>query len=164
MTELAKGGFTVEQSMSAAKGTLQLAAAAQIDAASAATIQANALNTFGLKADYAAKVSDVLANAANASSAEITDVAYALQAGGSVANQFGLTVEDTAAAIGLMANAGIAGSDAGTLLKSALLALTDQGEPAQRRHRGPRAHRVRRARPIRGLSASWGSCKKRPPA
>ena len=30
-----------------------------------------------------------------------------------------------------MANAGIAGSDAGTLLKSALLALTDQGEPAQ---------------------------------
>ena len=66
MTELAKGGFTVEQSMSAAKGTLQLAAAAQIDAASAATIQANALNTFGLSADYASKVSDVLANAANA--------------------------------------------------------------------------------------------------
>lgn len=131
MTELAKGGLSVEESMAAAKGTLQLAAAAQTDAATAATIQANALNTFGLEADYAAKIADVLANTANASTAEITDVAFALQAGGAVANQFGLTVEDTAAAIGMMANAGIAGSDAGTLLKSALLGLTDQGEPAQ---------------------------------
>lgn len=131
MSELAKGGFTVEQSMSAAKGTLQLAAAAQIDAASAATIQSQALQSFGLNADYAATASDVLANAANASSAEITDVASGLQQSGAVANQFGLTLEDTAAALGLLANSGIQGSDAGTLLKSALLALTDQSNPAQ---------------------------------
>lgn len=132
MTELAKGGFTVKQSMDAAKGSLQLAAAAQIDAAQAATIQSQALQAFGLKAADAGRVADVLANAANASSAEITDVAFALQSGGAVAKQFGLTIEDTAAAIGLMANSGIKGSDAGTLLKSALLALTDQGKPAQK--------------------------------
>lgn len=131
MTELAKGGFTVEQSMAAAKGTLQLAAAAQIDAASAATIQSQALQAFGLNADYAAKTSDVLANAANASSAEITDIANGLQQSGAVANQFGLTIEDTATALGLFANSGIQGSDAGTLLKSALLALTDTSNPAQ---------------------------------
>ncbi|MGC7322192.1 phage tail tape measure protein, partial [Mycobacteroides abscessus subsp. massiliense] len=63
--------------------------------------------------------------------AEITDVAQALQSGGAVANQFGLKLEDTAAAIGLLANNGIKGSDAGTLLKSALLALTDTSNPAQ---------------------------------
>ncbi|WP_228535897.1 phage tail tape measure protein [Nocardia sp. BSTN01] len=131
MTELAKGGFNVKQSMDAAKGSLQLAAAAQIDAAQAATIQSAALQAFGLQAGDATRVADVLANTANASSAEITDVAYALQSGGAVAHQFGLTVEDTAAAIGLFANSGIKGSDAGTLLKSALLALTDQGKPAQ---------------------------------
>ncbi|OZF00859.1 phage tail tape measure protein [Rhodococcus sp. 15-1154-1] len=131
MSELAKGGFTVEQSMDAAKGTLQLAAAAQIDAATAATIQSQALQAFGLDASYAAKTSDILANAANASSAEITDVASGLQQSGAVANQFGLTLEDTAAGLGLLANAGIQGSDAGTLLKSALLALTDQSNPAQ---------------------------------
>ncbi|MCC3311533.1 phage tail tape measure protein [Nocardia africana] len=131
MTELAKGGFNVKQSMDAAKGSLQLAAAAQIDAAQAATIQSSALQAFGLQASDATRVADVLANTANASSAEITDVAYALQSGGAVAHQFGLTVEDTASAIGLMANSGIKGSDAGTLLKSALLALTDQGKPAQ---------------------------------
>lgn len=131
MTELAKGGFTVQQSMDAAKGTLQLAAAAQIDAASAATIQSQALQSFGLNADYAAKVSDVLANSANASSAEITDVAMGLAQSGAVANQFGMSIEDTAATLGVLANAGIQGSDAGTLLKSTLLALTDQSNPAQ---------------------------------
>ncbi len=131
MTELAKAGFSIDQSMTAAKGTLQLAAAAQIGAADAATIQANALQVFGLKADYAGKAADVLANAANSSSADITDVAQALQAGGTVASQFGLTLEDTSAAIAMLANNGIKGSDAGTLLKSTLLALTDQSEPAQ---------------------------------
>lgn len=131
MTELAKGGFTVEQSMAAARGTLQLAAAAQIDAAQAATIQSAALQAFGLSADSAGKMSDTLANAANASSAEITDVAAALQQAGTVANQFGLTAEDTAAAIALLANNGIKGSDAGTLLKTSLQSLTDQGNPAQ---------------------------------
>ncbi|WP_418346165.1 phage tail tape measure protein [Rhodococcus pyridinivorans] len=131
MTELAKGGFTVEQSMAAARGTLQLAAAAQIDAASAATIQSQALQAFGLDADYAAKAADVLANGANASSAEITDVASGLQQAGAVANQFGVSLEDTVAGLGMLANAGIQGSDAGTLLKSTLLALTDQSNPAQ---------------------------------
>ena len=131
MTELAKGGFTVQQSMDATKGSLQLAAAAQISAADAATIQSQALQAFGLSAGDAGKISDTLANAANASSAEITDVAAALAQAGTVANQFGLSAQDTAAAIGLLANNGIKGSDAGTLLKSSLLALTDQSNPAQ---------------------------------
>jgi TP901 family phage tail tape measure protein len=131
MTELAKGGFDVQQSMEAARGSLQLAAAAGISATEAATIQSQALQAFGLGAESAGKISDTLANAANASSAEITDVAQALAQAGTVANQFGLTAEDTASAIALLANNGIKGSDAGTLLKSSLLALTDQGNPAQ---------------------------------
>lgn len=131
MTELAKGGFSVDEAMAAARGTLQLAAAAQIGAADAATIQSKALQAFGLDADYAATAADVLANGANASSAEITEIAFGLQAAGSVANQFGVSLEDTVSGLGLLANAGIAGSDAGTLLKTTLLALTDQSNPAQ---------------------------------
>ncbi|MDJ0010093.1 phage tail tape measure protein [Gordonia alkanivorans] len=131
MLELAKGGFTVEQSMQAARGTLQLAAAAQISAADAATIQSQALQAFGKDATYAGKTADILANAANASSADITDVAQALQQSGTVANQFGVSMSDTAASIALLANAGIKGSDAGTLLKSTLLALTDGSDQAQ---------------------------------
>ncbi|QNE90253.1 phage tail tape measure protein [Corynebacterium incognita] len=131
MTELAKGGFTVDQAIGAAKGTLQLAAAAQVDAATAATIQSQALQAFSLDASNAARVSDILAGAANASSAEMTGIAQGMQQAGTVANQFGLSVDDTATSLAMMANAGIQGSDAGTLLKTALLSLTDQGKPAQ---------------------------------
>lgn len=131
MTELAKGGFTVEQAMDAAKGTLQLAAAAQVEAAQAATIQSQALQSFGLNASEAARVSDILAGAANASSAEMTGIAQGMQQAGTVSKQFGLTIDDTATALAMFANAGIQGSDAGTLLKTALLSLTDQGKPAQ---------------------------------
>lgn len=130
MTELVKGGLSVQQAMEAARGTVQLAAAAQVDAATAATIQARTLQTFHLEASRAADAADVLANTANASTGEIGDFAYGMQAGGAVAAQFGLTMEDTAAALGLFANNGIVGSDAGTMLKSALLALTDSGKPA----------------------------------
>lgn len=131
MTELAKGGFTVEQSIGAAKGTLQLAAAAQVDAATAATIQSQALQAFSLDAGEAARVSDILAGAANASSAEMTGISQGLQQAGTVANQFGVSIDDTATTLAMFANAGIQGSDAGTLMKTALLALTDQGKPAQ---------------------------------
>ncbi|MBD0853047.1 phage tail tape measure protein [Corynebacterium striatum] len=131
MTELAKGGFNVEQSIGAAKGTLQLAAAAQVDAATAATIQSQALQAFSLDAGEAARVSDILAGAANASSAEMTGISQGLQQAGTVANQFGVSIDDTATTLAMFANAGIQGSDAGTLMKTALLALTDQGKPAQ---------------------------------
>lgn len=132
MTELAKGGFSVADSMGAAKGTLQLAAAAQVSAADAATIQSQALQAFGLGAEDAARVSDILAGAANASSAEMTGIAQGMQQVGTVANGFSVSIEDTATGLAMLANAGIQGSDAGTLLKSAMLALTDQGKPAQK--------------------------------
>ncbi|DAZ90155.1 phage tail tape measure protein [Mycobacteroides abscessus] len=131
MTELVKGGLDVRQAMDAARGTLQLATAAQVEAATAAEIQARTLNTFGLGAESAAMVADALSNAANAASGEITDVAYAVQAGGAVASNFGLSVEDTVTALALFAKNGIIGSDAGTMLKASLLAITDSSNPAQ---------------------------------
>jgi TP901 family phage tail tape measure protein len=123
MTELAKGGLSVDQAMTAAKGTLQLAAAAQISGAQAATIQSSALNAFGLSADNAGKVADVLANVANQSAGEITDFAAGMQQSAAVAHQYGISLEDNATALGLFANAGIKGSDAGTSFKTMLTAL-----------------------------------------
>lgn len=131
MTELAKANFSVDQAQQAAKGSLQLAAAAQIDGARAAEIQANAINAYGLEASDAARVADVLANAANASSAEITDVADALSQASAVAANAKISIEDTATVLGILANNGIKGSDAGTLMKSALLALQSPSKQAR---------------------------------
>ncbi len=130
MTELAKGNLTAKQAMDAAKGTLQLAAAAQITGAEAAKIQADALGAFSLKASAASHVADVLANAANSATGEISDFAQGLAASSAVAHQFGLSVDDTVTALALFANAGIHGSDAGTSLKSALLALASPSSQA----------------------------------
>jgi len=131
MTELAKGGLSVDQAMAAAKGTLQLAAAAQIDGGQAAEIQSNALNAFGLSAESASHVSDVLANAANAASGEITDFASGLQQSSAVASSFGISLDDTTTVLGLFANRGIQGSDAGTSFKTMLIAMANPTAKAQ---------------------------------
>ncbi|ABM12290.1 phage tail tape measure protein, TP901 family [Mycolicibacterium vanbaalenii PYR-1] len=131
MTELAKAGFSVDEAISSARGTMQLATAAEIDAAEAAEIQANAINAFGLSADDAAHVADVLANAAVGSAADIPDLALALQQVGGIAQGFGEDIEGTVAAIAMLADVGIKGSDAGTLLKTTLQSITKQGDPAR---------------------------------
>lgn len=123
MTELAKGGLSVQDSMAAAKGTLQLATAAQVDGARAAEIQANALNTFGLAGSSAGHVADVLANTANAASGEIGDFAQGLKQAGLVAHGMGISIDDTATVLGLFAQKGLMGADAGTTLKNMLIYL-----------------------------------------
>lgn len=128
MVELSRAGLSVQESMDAARGVLQLSAAAQIGNAQAATITANALNTFGLAGTEAATVANLLAGGANASSAKITDMAAAIQASGAVAASMGVPIDSLTTAIALMANAGIAGSDAGTSLKTMLMRL---GAPTQ---------------------------------
>ena len=123
MTELAKGGLSVEGAMRASLGTLQLAGAAQVDAATAAQIQSAALNQFNLPATRAGQVADVLANSANAAAGEVTDMAVALQYVGPVANAAGVGVGDTGTAIGLLAKNGLIGQKAGTGLRGMIAGL-----------------------------------------
>jgi len=123
MTELAKGGLSVTDSMAAARGTLLLAAAAQTDNATAATIVADTLNAFGLAGKDAAMVTDLLAASANASTASIDDMAQGLKQASAVAKQAGVPVDQTTAALARLANAGIKGSDAGTSFKTMLMRL-----------------------------------------
>jgi TP901 family phage tail tape measure protein len=130
MTELAKGGLSVDQAMTAAKGTLQLAAAAQIDAARAAEIQSDALNQFGLAAGEAGRVADILANTANAASGEVTDIANALKFVGPVAKSVNAPIESVATAIGLIATQGIRGEQAGTSLRGMIASLAAPSGPA----------------------------------
>lgn len=130
MTELAKGGLTVHEAMTAAKGTLQLAAAAQIEAAQAAEIQSDALNQFGLAASDAGRVADILANTANAASGEITDMANALKYVGPVAKTVNEPIENVATAIGLIATQGIRGEQAGTSLRGMIASLAAPSGPA----------------------------------
>lgn len=130
MTELAKGGLSVSEAMTAAKGTLQLAAAAQIDAAQAAEIQSDALNQFGLAATEAGHVADLLANTANAASGEITDMAQALKYIGPIAKAIGADIDSVSTAVGLLAVQGIRGEQAGTSLRGIIASLSAPSKEA----------------------------------
>ena len=123
MLELSKGGLSVNQVLKATRGVLQLSTAAQISNAEAAKITARALNAFSLAGEEASHVADVLANAAVASTGEINDFALGLQQSSALAKSYGLSIEETVGALMRLADAGIVGSDAGTLLKRTLQTL-----------------------------------------
>lgn len=122
--ELAKAGVSTKDILGGAlSGSLNLAAAGQIDLADAATVAAQAMNTFHLKGSDVAHIADVLANGANKSAADISSLSLGMSQAGNVAAAMGISLEDTTAVLSAFADRGIQGSDAGTSLKTMLLRL-----------------------------------------
>lgn len=133
MTELAKAGLGVQDSIAGARGVLQLATAAAIDNAQAVELAANAINAFGLAGRDATHVADVFANAANAAQGSIVDIGIAFQQASAAGRQVGLSFEDTSEFLTVLARNGLKGSDAGTSLRTALIRLikpTDEARDA----------------------------------
>lgn len=136
ITQLSKAGVATADILGGGlKGALSLAAAGQIDVGQAAETAASAMTQFKLKGDQVPHVADLLAAAAGKAQGSVGDMSYALDQSGLVAAQFGLSIEDTTGALAEFANAGLIGSDAGTSLKTMLLALaspTTQTKAAMR--------------------------------
>ncbi len=130
MTELAKAGLSVKDSLDGARGVLQLATAAQIDVADATQLTAGALNSFGLAGNEAVKVADLLTGAAKESQGEISDMGTALAQASAVSHQFGVSIEDTITLLTELAQAGISGGRAGTSLRVAFLRLVNPPKDA----------------------------------
>lgn len=137
MLELAKGGLTAAQIKGGALAqTLTLAAAGSLELGDAAGYMANTLNTFGLQAKDAARVSAALAGGANASTASVESLGMALSQVGPGARNAGLSLNDTVAVLAAFDSAGIKGSDAGTSLKTMLTRLvptTDKAKAAMQK-------------------------------
>jgi TP901 family phage tail tape measure protein len=131
MTELAKAGLSVQDSIAGARGVLQLATAAQISNADAVQISASALNAFGLAGNQAVHVADLLANAANQSQGSISDMGLSLQQAAAVSRQVGVSLDDTVALLTLLARNGLRGSDAGTALRTSFIRLINPTQKAK---------------------------------
>lgn len=124
MENLAAAGFTTNEIMEAMPGLLDMAAASGEDLANSSEIAASTLRGFGLEAEEAGHVADVLAENANRTNAAISDTGEAMKYVAPLARAAGIGFEETAAAIGIMANAGIKGSQAGTTLRGAISRLS----------------------------------------
>lgn len=123
VVELVKAGMSLQDSMKAVAGTMTLAKAGELSVADASTLVSNTLNTFGLKARDAGKVANYLANAANISSADVTDLAEAFKYVAPVAASSGVKVQQVNAMLAELSNKGIQASSAGTGLRNMFLSL-----------------------------------------
>lgn len=132
MTFLAMAGMETDQVLGSIEGTLQLAAAGNIDLAAAADIATNVLAQMQLPVEQLGRVNDVLALAQAKSNMNILQAAEAMRTVGGTANTLGISLEETVAMIGAMADAGNKGTIAGTLLRNAMIRLAGATPKAQK--------------------------------
>ncbi|MFR3452215.1 MAG: phage tail tape measure protein [Collinsella sp.] len=99
---------------------MDLAASGSLQLADAANVTVQAMGAFGLSAGQTGEAANALAGAAAASSADVSDLTQGLSQVSAQAHSAGWSIQDTTAVPGAFADAGIAGSDAGTSLKPSL--------------------------------------------
>ncbi len=125
LENLAKAGLTSEQAIKALNPVLSMAAAADVDLATAAEYTTKAIMGMGLAFDDAGRVADVLAKGANASNTSVSGLASALSYVAPVANASKLSLESVVGILGKLADGGIDASRAGTALNSILSQFSD---------------------------------------
>jgi TP901 family phage tail tape measure protein len=125
---LAMAGFDTNQIISALPGTLELAAAGNLDLARAADIASNVLSGYGMEAEEVGRVNDVLALASISANTNVEQLGNAFKFVAPVASAMGVSIEESAAAIGIMSDAGIQGEMAGTALRNILAELAKESD------------------------------------
>jgi TP901 family phage tail tape measure protein len=129
--ELAKAGISTANILGGAlNGSLALAAAGSLDLAEAADVAAKAMNIFHLQGKDVGHIADVLASGANKSATDVHEIGEALKMGGLAAASAGWSLEQTTGVLSAFADRGLAGSDAGTSLKTAIMMLQKPTEKA----------------------------------
>ena len=105
------------------KETITLAQAGGLSLSDAATAMAATINQFGLQADQANRVVNVLAAGSKYGAAEVADLAQSFRITGATAAAAGVSVEQTAAALEVLSQSNLKGSESGTALRNIILKL-----------------------------------------
>lgn len=117
-------GWDVSQSISAVDGVIQLAAASGMDLAAASDMVTDYLSAFGMEADQATYMADMLAYAQSHSNTTAEQLGEAYKNCAANLNASGQDIETTTALLEGMANQGKKGSEAGTQLAAIMRDLT----------------------------------------
>lgn len=129
--ELAKGGFEpAEIAGGALADTLALAAAGQLDLATAAEITAKQMGVWESTGLQTAQVANLMAQAANASTVDVEELALGMANVGGVAKTAGLDFQETVTTMSLLAPGFSSAADAGTSYKAFLNNLIPTTKPA----------------------------------
>lgn len=120
MEYMGMAGWKTEQMLAGIEGVLSLAAASGEDLATVSDIVTDDLTAFHMEAGEAARMVDVMAQAAMNSNTNVAMMGETFKHAGTVAGAMGYQVEDIAIATGLMASSGIKASLAGTSLRNVI--------------------------------------------
>lgn len=127
---LAMAGFDAESAVAALPGVVDLATAAQVDLATATDVASDSLGAFGLMTKDSvqlgknlARVNDIIAKTTTSANTTVELMFETIKEGASVATAAGASMETFSALTGELANAGIKGGRAGTVLKNMFIRL-----------------------------------------
>ena len=129
MVELARMGFTAEEVSQAIRPAMNLVRSTGEEMwrlGEFAEYTASILRIFNLSAKEFGKVADVMAMAANKSSVDIADLGMSLKIVGPSAKAMGESLESTTSLLMTLADTGIRGSEAGTMLRRVFQAIAEQ--------------------------------------
>lgn len=132
MKFLGLAGFRTNEIIAAMPETLELAASAQLDMGTAASIVSKIMRGYGATVSDLSHINDVLVTVFTSTNTTLQDLGQGMKMVGPIAHVMGMKIEETAAAIGEMGQAGIPGSMAGTMLRRALIAMAKPSKDASR--------------------------------
>ena len=124
--EMGKLGLETNEILASGNEVLALAALAQVEMATAASITVQTLNQFQLSATEAGRVVDVIAESFTSSALDITKFSEAMKFIGPIAGQTDESLEDVTGALSVLADNAVETSLAGTGMRTVLLELANE--------------------------------------
>lgn len=125
---MALAGWDAEQMAAGLEPSLKLAGAAGMELGQATDIVTDTMSMFGMEANEATKMTDMLAYAQANSNTDVQMLGEALKYCGASANAMGYDLADTTALLGTFADQGLKGSSAGTTLNAMFRDMKDKAE------------------------------------
>lgn len=123
LSYMALAGWDTQEMLNGIDGVLNLAAASDMDLATASDIVTDYLTAFGLSASDAGEFVDQMAYAMANSNTTTEDLGEAYKNCASTATSMGFSVSEVTAVLMTMANAGVKGGEAGTSLNTIMTRL-----------------------------------------
>lgn len=132
MDSLGAKGMDAQEIIAAMPGMISAAEASGEDLALVSDIVTSAINAYGLSAEEASRIADVMSMSANKSAAGVADLGFSFKYAAPVAKTLGIELEELAAVTGLLVDKGLEGEQAGTALRMSLIRLSNPPKEAQK--------------------------------
>jgi TP901 family phage tail tape measure protein len=123
MEILAKAGFKNQQILAATPAVLNAAAAAGVEMATVADVVASSLKGFGLEAEHAGDIADLLALASSRTNSTIVSLGESLRNVSATAKQLNVPIADAVTGVALLQDVGLDASVAGSSLNTMMTKL-----------------------------------------